>query len=269
MRSSRPLTKGVRAVSLYANLSYGTAPTIGMIELSTGIALTVETRLAVPDDVVAVSSRLRLPRGEVTRAALAEMLSSPDLERAALELSDAAAQVIVFGCTTGSLVHGPGFDVELAARMTRCTGVPALTTATEVVRALRSVGATSIAIGTPYVDELNVLEREFFQAAGFEVRHVEGLQIVDDAAIARLSGSQVRALAESSVRDGIDALFLSCTSLPTLPILADLEDQFGIPVISSNAATLWGGLRFIDAMARPARLGSLLASLGNRVETPA
>lgn len=248
-------------MSVYANLAYGTAPTIGMIELSTGVALTVETRLAVPDQVVVVSSRLRLPRGHVTRAALAEMLSSQHLERAAQEVSDVSAQVIVFGCTTGSLVHGPGFDLQLAERITQCTGVPALTTATEVVRALRAVDARSIAIGTPYVDELNFLEREFFEAAGFEVRHVEGLRILDDAGIARLTAADVRALAHSAVRDGIDALFLSCTSMPTLPVLAELESQLGIPVISSNAATLWGALRFIGAPARSSRYGGLLASL--------
>jgi len=36
-----------------------------------------------------------------------------------------------------------------------------------------------------------------------------------------------------------DALFISCTNYRTLPALAALEKEFEIPVISSNAATIW------------------------------
>lgn len=164
------------------------------------------------------------------------------------------------------LFGGPGFDTQLADRMTTHTGVPALTTATEVVRALRHVGATSIAAGTPYIDELNVLEQKFFEAAGFDVRHIERLQIGEDRDISRLTAAQARALARSAMRDGVDALFLSCTNMPTVPLLAELEEQFGVPVISGNSATLWGALNTLGAPARSTQLGGLLASVGT---TPA
>ena len=248
-------------MTIHTQLAYGAAPVIGVIELSTSVAITVESQLVVPDDIVVVSARLRLPGGKVSAATLGEMTSSTELERAAQQVADAGAQVIAFACTTGSLLGGPGFDTGLAERMTAQTGVPALTTATAVVRALRRVGATSIAVGTPNIDELNVLEQEFFEAAGFEVRHIEGLQIGEDRDISRLTAAEVRALAESSMRDGVDALFLSCTNMPTVPLLADLEDQFGVPVISSNSATLWAALEAIDAPARSTRLGGQLAGL--------
>lgn len=248
-------------------LAYGTARTIGTIELSSSVAFTVESRLAVPDNIVAISSRLRLPRGQVSSAALDEMVSSHELERAAQQVADASAQVVVFACTMGSLLHGRGFDRRLAERIHEYTGVPATSTATEVVRALHRLGARRIAIGTPYVDELNLLEQRFFEAEGFEVVHLEGLQIGDDQAIARLGADEVRSLAESAVRADIDALFLSCTNMPTLPILAELEARFGIPVISSNAATLWGALDAVGSAARSTRLGSLLTSLQEKAPT--
>jgi maleate cis-trans isomerase len=53
-------------------------------------------------------------------------------------------------------------------------------------------------------------------------------------------------------------VFLSCTNLPTLPVLAELEAELGCPVISSNAATIWQCLALLGVPAEAAGLGMLL-----------
>jgi maleate isomerase len=239
---------------------YGKRGCIGVIDLSTCTSLTAEYQLAIPDGVLAIFARLRLPRGEVSVEALDEMVSSPRLEEAAQELADAGASVIVFACTTGSLLHGPGFDRTLAERIEKATDVPATTTATAVLNALQALGTKALCIGTPYVDELNRRERLFFEAAGLSVLGIKGLGLHLDRDIGRLSAQDVKALAQSANIEGTDALFLSCTNLPALPFLAELEVIFGKPVLSSNAATIWETLRLIDALPAKAGFGALLSS---------
>lgn len=238
---------------------YGKRGCIGVIDLSTCTSLTAEYQLALPDGVVAIFARLRLPRGEVSAEALDEMVSSPRLEEAAQELADGGATVIVFACTTGSLLHGPGFDEALAERIKKVTDVRATTTATAVLNALHALGTKTLCIGTPYVDELNRRERLFFEAAGLNVLGIKGMGLHFDREIGRLSEQEVKALARSANIEGTDALFLSCTNLPALPFLAELELSYGKPVFSSNAATIWETLRLIDALPAKPGFGALVS----------
>ena len=43
-----------------------------------------------------------------------------------------------------------------------------------------------------------------------------------------------------------DALFVSCTALPVLPIIKDLEKKLGKIVLSSNQTLIWDTLKQID-----------------------
>jgi maleate isomerase len=241
---------------------YGPRGRIGVIELSTSTSLTAEYAIALPEGVIALFSRIRLPRGEASIEALDEMTSSERIEEAAQELADAEVAVIAFGCTTGSLLHGPGFDEILRERIEQRTGVRATTTATAVVNALRCLDARTVTVGTPYEDELNRREEVFLEGAGFDVVHIEGLGKRDDREIGRLSADAVSALARSAARVAADALFLSCTNLPTLPLIAELEDELGLSIVTSNAATIWETLRLLGVDGTPSRLGRLLRNLG-------
>ena len=55
----------------------------------------------------------------------------------------------------------------------------------------------------------------------------------------------------------VDAVFISCTNLKSMDQLARLEAELGMPVISSNSATLWLGLRRVDAPTAHLPLGCL------------
>jgi maleate isomerase len=39
---------------------------------------------------------------------------------------------------------------------------------------------------------------------------------------------------------------VSCTQLLTMDQIAPLEHELGVPVVTSNQATLWAGLRFVE-----------------------
>jgi maleate isomerase len=241
--------------------AYGMAGRIGVIDLSTCTALAAEFRLALPEDVLVLYSRLRLPGGEVSVESLDRMVSGQRLEEAALELADAdGVAAIAFACTSGSLLHGPGFDARLCARLTEATGLSTTTTATAVVEALRHLDARTVSVGTPYDDAINDRERRFLESAGFTIPRVVGLSKGYDREIGALTADEVLDLARTAHVPGSDVLFLSCTNLPALPLVAELERELGTTVLTSNSATLWHLLRVAGVdVELEAGLGRLLA----------
>ena len=237
---------------------YGPRGRIGLITLASDASVLPEYARVMPDGVSVYAAPIVLPRGEVTAAALAEMLEGDQLERAAALLVWTDVDIIVFACTTGSLVHGVGWDREVAARIARASGRAATTTTTAVLDALRAVGATSLAVATPYLEELNVIERQFLEASGFAVVSIAGLGCATDAEIGRLELADAVALVERVDTPEADAVFISCTNLHCLPAIASLEWQLGKPVVTSNIAGAWAALRQIGVDDQIAGYGRLL-----------
>ncbi len=224
---------------------YGRRGRIGLITLASDSSVLPEYTRVMPDGVAVYAAPIVLPRGEVNATALAEMLASDQLEHAAALLVWVGVDVIVFACTTGSLVHGVGWDREVAGRIELASGRPATTTTTTVLAALRAVGATSLAVATPYVEELNAIERQFLEASGFAVAGISGLGCATDAEIGRLNPADAISLVERVDTPEADAVFISCTNFHCLPAIASLERQLGKPVVTSNLAGAWAALRQI------------------------
>jgi maleate isomerase len=222
---------------------YGWRAVIGVIDLATSATILHEYYQVVPPGVVPISSRLVLPGAQTTEAALLAMTESTDLEAAAEQLAWARPRIIAFACTTGSLIKGPGWDKVLCDRMESRTGVPATTTSTAVLAAFEALGVRRLGIATPYLDELNRRECDFFQALGYEVRAIRGLGIRDDREIGAQSPETAYRLAREVDGPDVDCLFVSCTNFPALPVVAALEADTGKPVVTSNQATIWHTLR--------------------------
>ena len=47
-------------------------------------------------------------------------------------------------------------------------------------------------------------------------------------------------------RSNSDALFISCTALPVLSIINDIEKKLGKVILSSNQTLIWDTLKQID-----------------------
>ncbi len=241
---------------------YGERGKIGLITLATDTSVLPEFQRLMPPGVQVYPAPIVLPRGEVTPESLAEMLEGDQLERAASLLAWADVQMILFACTSGSLVHGPGWDKALSDRITAATGIPATTTTSAVLDALRQSDATRIVIATPYIDELNRIEEDFFNRSGFDVLAIGGLQCGTDPEIGRLTPADaialIEAIREAAIRDSghdpqlfpdshfpfpLDAIFISCTNWHVVEIVAELVNRYGIPVITSNLAGAWKSLQ--------------------------
>lgn len=224
---------------------YGERGRIGLIALATDSSVLPEYQRLMPPGVQVYAAPITLPRGEVTPQSLAGMLAGDELERAARHLVWLEPQIIVFACTSGSLVHGIGWDRTLSERITAACGLPATTTTTAVLTALRALGATSLTIATPYLPELNAIERAFFEGNGFGVAAIGGIPCATDPEIGRLGPHDARRVVAELDGPEADAIFISCTNWHVVEAIDDLEARHGKPVVTSNQAGAWAALRTI------------------------
>jgi maleate isomerase len=65
-------------------------------------------------------------------------------------------------------------------------------------------------------------------------------------------------MARQAVVGAADALFISCTNLPTYDAIPQLEAELRMPVLSANQVTMWAALRRIGAHAVGPYQGLLL-----------
>ncbi len=230
---------------------------IGLIVPSSNTTAEPEFRTHAPEGVSVHAARMALESVSVDE--LDAM--SDDALRAASLLADADCDVIAYACTTGSLLHGPGFDSDLEAELAAEAGVSAVATALSVDRALRALDAERIAVVTPYTADLDERERSYLEAAGYEVVDIDGRGLTVNTEIGWLTDEdayrQVRATVAGLRADNesadIDAVFVSCTNYRAMAVLDSLDADLGVPVISSNSATLWDvcGTLGVDVESRP------------------
>jgi len=167
------------------------------------------------------------------------------LEQAARKLAWAEVHVIVFACTSGSFIHGLGWDSALIGRIEAAANVPATTTTTAVLAAFNAIGAKNVAIATPYLPELNEIEKRFFEGNGFAVPSIVGLGCLTDQEIGRLGPEDAETLVDVADRPSANTLFISCTNFHVLDAVASLELRHRKPVVTSNLAGAWAALRRI------------------------
>ncbi len=155
------------------------------------------------------------------------------------KLADAGVDVIGLGCTSGSFVKGSRQYVELERIMEEVSGVPCVTASGSVVRALKTLGSRSLALVTPYTEEVSKLEEQLLNDHGFQVKARRYAGIVENTVIGRVAEDEVAKWVEGLVDRDFDTVFISCTNLRTFGILESLESSLKVPVISSNSAILW------------------------------
>lgn len=218
-----------------------TVPKLGIIVPSSNTTMEREFSWLGRNRFTVHTTRIKLSK--VTLVELEAM--ERDVVEAASLLADADVDVIAYGCTSGSLFRGIGHDFELVDRIKKKTDVPAVATAGCVVNAFRHLNINAVAVATPYIDEVNKVEQKFLSYNGFEVVKIRGLGIQDNLEIGRTKEQKTVKLASEVNEDEADAVFISCTNLPTFDIIKRLEQTLGKPVVSSNTATLWSMLKTI------------------------
>ncbi|MFB0566838.1 MAG: aspartate/glutamate racemase family protein [Candidatus Aminicenantaceae bacterium] len=204
------------------------------------------------------TSRIKLE--EVTPSALNEMATN--LKQAALLLADASVDGICLACTSGSFIGGRNGINNLKNIIELATDIPSITTSECVVMALKAIKARHLAILTPYIPELNSLEVQFLEESmpELEVVSVEGFNLTSNLEIGRVPAERIIKASRFLMKKlNADTLFLSCTNMPSAQLLQSLEDEAGIPVISSNSASLYGLQKLLNHSVKIKHFGKLLS----------
>lgn len=223
--------------------AYGWRAKLGVIVPPTNTVNEAEWSRLMPDGVTFHTARMVL---HDTATAEGEAALLADLGTAVGDLTPARIDVVAYACTAGSMTVPP---VTLPNRIAAVAERPAVTTAAAIAEALSALGVRRVAVATPYDDRLNAHEAEFLTACGFTVTAIRGLGHGaggrhEYLRIAETALDAVEAHARSVFAEApADALLLSCTDFPTLPLIEPLEAALGVPVVSSNTATLWRALR--------------------------
>ncbi len=239
-------------------MNYGHRARIGMLLPSVNRAAEPDMNAMLPDGVSLHTTRLRLRSGSVEH--VREMTER--LEEGAELLADAGVDLIVFHCTAASMM-APGFDDEIIGRIEGAAGIPATSTSKGCLAAFRTFGAERITLTTPYVREVNDREVAYLASHGIEVLSETGMGIAGDggAMLAVEPGEWRRRVSEQD-EPASDAAFVSCTAVRVVGAIADIENDIGKPVATSNQAALWHALRMVGVDDAVPGYGRLLEAPG-------
>lgn len=171
------------------------------------------------------------------------------LKRPTREVCTVGAEAVCYLCTACTFVGGLSRERALVEAMLRHGAPRAVTTARAVVDALRAVGAARVAVAHPYETEVGDRLADFLSASAVDVVSQRGLNL-PFREIPRSSTSTVAQLIRESDHPAADAVFISCTALPTYDVIAPLEAELGKPVISANQASIWAVLGAVSESAQ-------------------
>ncbi len=204
----------------------------------------------------------------VTAEELAAMVGKA--AECATAVSDADVDVIAYACLVAVMAQGPGAhdgSEAVIARAAADNGHPTEVTSSAgaLVRTLKEMGASRVAMVTPYMPELTRVVSDYIEGAGIAVQDVIGLEVADNLQVGRLDPSKLPEIAGRLNRDGVDAIVLSaCVQMPSLAAVQMVEDQLGLPVITAATATTYEILKALGHQPAISGAGQLLAGSRRR-----
>tara|TARA_E500000075_G_scaffold115796_1_gene112804 strand:- start:2389 stop:3135 length:747 start_codon:yes stop_codon:yes gene_type:complete len=159
-------------------------------------------------------------------------------------LPDQDIDCVVYGCTSGTIAAGHN-SIEKKIKAAKPTA-DVTTPSTAAIKALKKLNINKISIFTPYTKKLNDEVLKYFDDEGFEITSNSYFDIKSDFDIGKIDQNYLYQVLSKINLKGADALFVSCTALPVLPLIDKLEKKLDTTVLSSNQALIWDTLEKIN-----------------------
>ncbi len=151
---------------------------------------------------------------------------------------------------------------KLAARseeLTERLGIPVCNASQANHAALRALGATRVAVVTPFDAATNRNVQANVEEAGFQVLAIKGTEAPSLPAICETAIEDIRRVFLSVAEADCEAILQVGTALPVVAEIGALERETGRPVVACNAAVYWQTLRAAGIDDRIAGFGRLLS----------
>ena len=159
-------------------------------------------------------------------------------------LPDQKLDCVAYGCTSGTIAAGYKSIFEKVNSAKPNTKVT--TPITSAINALKSLKIRKLSIFTPYTDEINQSVINYFKKENIEIDGLSYFDIASDIDIGKVDPQHVFDTLTKINLTKSDALFVSCTALPVLSIIKDLEKKMGKVILSSNQTLIWDTLKQIN-----------------------
>jgi maleate isomerase len=173
--------------------------------------------------------------------AMAELVSDRrHVQAATRDVLGVDPEVVAYLCTSGSFIHGLADEADLRRAILDAGAPEAVTTSGALAEAVRSLGLERISVITPYDADLTARLVSFLGELGVAVPRSHHLGL--GGGIWRVNYRTVAELILAADDPGAQAVFVSCTNLPTYDIIEPLERRLGKPVLTANQLTVWACL---------------------------
>lgn len=235
---------------------------IGLLVPFTNVNLEADMSLMRPDGVSFHTARLGgYDEHEIPDADQMAGLGAASLDEPLELLIGARPDLIMYGCTSATLTHGPSFDRDLAAQIKAMSGAQSVTAAGALVHALKHLGARQIAFASPYTPDINQAAMDYLTDCGFTiVSHAAVTEELDNTGQGDLTPDDVVELGQRAVGNGAEALVLSCTEMRSVEAISRLEEMLDLPVVTSNQAMLFEAMQKLEMPTGAMRFGRLFNS---------
>ena len=215
--------------------------------------------------------RMLPPEVSITNEGLGLLQNSyHDLEGKTDEVAARAADFVRRNQVQGLIVTGGFvtlFNPGLEGKVAEAVQIPVTSAVSSVTTALRALSATRVMLVTPFTADMNAHIEKHLANLGFTVfpgppydktrKPGAGVEISPDELFGRV---------EASYRQNptTEAIYFQGATLDPLPIIQRLEDNLGVPVVSSNTAMIWNILSKLGLQLSIKGYGKLLSSWPDR-----
>ena len=234
---------------------------MGLVILETDLTIETEFRhlLAQDKNVSRTISLLntRIPCDDQVTADNLTLMEGRFSDSLSLFPNNYEFDVIGYGCTSASLLIG---DKKIEKIIKSCVNAHKVTTPmTAVKKGLTALNVSKVGYLAPYISEIAYAMCADLETDGFEIGGAATFGEDKDSVVGTISPSSILEAIESLANksEGLEAIFVSCTSLKCISIISIAEKRLGIPILSSNSALAWDMAKLSGARISQAGKGRL------------
>ncbi len=163
---------------------------------------------------------------------------------------------VAYGCTSGTIAIGED-KVKEKIQLAK-PGCHVTTPITSAIKAFNKMNVKKIAVFTPYPESVNKTISEYLIKKNINVMSFSTFNLDLDVDFARVDPKYLSEILTKLNINDADALFVSCTALPALEILDEVEKKINKPVFSSNQTLIWDTIRSAGYNSSIEKYGKLL-----------
>ncbi|WP_026360854.1 maleate cis-trans isomerase family protein [Amycolatopsis nigrescens] len=176
---------------------------------------------------------------------MAQLVSnSAHLAAATRDVLHVEPEVVAYLCTSGSFVNGVDYERSLCKAICDAGAPDAVTTSGALAEVLQQLNLERVSVITPYDADLTSSLHAFLLELG--VRTVSSDHLGLGGGIWKVSYRTIAERILSADHPDAEAIFVSCTNLPTYDLIGPLEKRLGKPVLTANQLTMWACLKRME-----------------------